>query len=522
MAVARAKSSDSSENSMPRYKHIDTSPRFLAVDLEAQLLPGTFEHALNHLLDHEIDLSGFDARFNNDEVGASAYPPAMLLKVVLLAYSRGIVSSRGIERACREHITFVALSGDTCPHFTTIAAFVSGLGELIGAVFKQVLLICDAQGLVGREMFAIDGVKLPSNASKERSGTRAEFEHQARKMEAAVSTMLARHRAADVGDAEPSLQAKEARRIERLHHDARRVREWLADHPEDRKGSRGSVRKSNRTDNESAKMATSKGVIQGYTGVAAVDDKHQVIVQAQAHGTGSEQELLIPTVQALSDVLAPDTLITADAGYHSEANLAALAQMKRDALIPDNGMRSRDERFDDNTKYKQAPDPLHDKSPAKKASSLYEPQDFKFDRETHSCVCPAGQELSSNGRECNINGYIAIKFRGSESACGPCTQRDKCLRTPHKTTTRQVAFFVGKLPGKNIHTERMKQRIDSAEGRALYGRRFATVEPVFANLRHNKQLNRFTLRGQAKVDGQWKLFALVHNIEKLAHHGYAQ
>jgi len=75
---------------MARYKHIDTSPRFLAVDLERQLLPGTFEHALCHLIDHEIDLSGFDARYRNDLSGATAYPPAMLLKVVLFAYSRGL------------------------------------------------------------------------------------------------------------------------------------------------------------------------------------------------------------------------------------------------------------------------------------------------------------------------------------------------------------------------------------------------------------------------------------------------
>ena len=115
------------------------------MDLEAQLLPGTLEHALNHLLDNEIDLAGFDERFKNDDSGASAYPPAMLLKVVLLAYSRGIVSSRAIERACREHVTFIALSGDTWPHFTTIAAFVSGLGDLIGKMFQQVLLICDAE-----------------------------------------------------------------------------------------------------------------------------------------------------------------------------------------------------------------------------------------------------------------------------------------------------------------------------------------------------------------------------------------
>ncbi len=68
----------------------------------------------------------------------------------------------------------------------------------------------------------------------------------------------------------------------------------------------------------------------------------------------------------------------------------------------------------------------------------------------------------------------------------------------------------------------MKRKLDSAGGRARYGRRFAVVEPVFGNLRHNKGLDRFTLRGRKKVEAQWKLFCLVHNIEKLAHHGYAQ
>ena len=151
---------------MARYKHIDTSPRFLAVDLERQLLPGSFEHALHHLIEHELDLSVFDARYRNDRTGAPAYPPGLLLKVVLFAYSRGIVGSRGIERACREHVGFIALCGDRAPSFATIAAFVSRLGEDIAKLFAQVLYLCDRQGLIGREMFAIDGVKLPSNASK--------------------------------------------------------------------------------------------------------------------------------------------------------------------------------------------------------------------------------------------------------------------------------------------------------------------------------------------------------------------
>ncbi|PKO83735.1 MAG: transposase [Betaproteobacteria bacterium HGW-Betaproteobacteria-11] len=235
---------------MARYKPIDTSPRFfIAVDLERQLLPGTFEHALNHLIDHEIDPTRFDARYKNDRTGASAWSPGMLLKVILFAYSQGIVSSRGIEHACRHHVIFMALSGDSVPHYTTLAAFVSGLGDDITEVFSQILYLCDRQGLIGREMFAIDGVKLPSNASKAKSGTRADFERQVAKLEAAAQTMLARHRDNDTQSTEPSLDTKAQQRIERLQTDARKLRHWLEANPEDRKGAKGNIRKSNRTDN---------------------------------------------------------------------------------------------------------------------------------------------------------------------------------------------------------------------------------------------------------------------------------
>jgi transposase len=514
---------------MARYKYIDTNPRFLAVDLARQLLPGTFEHALHHLLEHEIDLAHFDARFRNDETGAPAYPPAMLLKVVLFAYSQGIVSSRGIERACREHVTFIALCGDTAPHFTTIAQFVSTLGDDIARVFAAVLAVCDRQGLIGREMFAIDGVKLPSNASKSRSGTRADFERQATKLEAAATTMLARHRENDARPVEPDLAAKDAKRLVRLERDAAEIRDWLTAHPADRRGPKGTVRKSNRTDNESAKMATGKGVIQGYTGVAVVDDRHQIIVEAQAHGTGSEHELLIPVVTALADVRAAHTLLTVDAGYHSEANLQQLDAMRVPALIADNGMRKRDPRFATQARHQQAPDPLHDKSaPASpRESAVYQPKDFTYDAEARTCVCPAGKALYRKGGAIETNGYISAQFQGPLRACRPCTHRARCLRTPDTTKVRHVAFIYDKVAGygraakPETHSSVMRQRIDSPEGQQIYARRFATAEPVFGNVRYNKGLDRFTLRGGRKVDGQWKLFCLVQNIEKLAHHGYA-
>jgi transposase len=507
---------------MARYKYIDTSPRFLPVDLAQQLLPGTFEHAVHTLLAGVIDLSAFDARFRNDDTGAPAYPPAMLLQVVLCAYAHGVVSSRGIERLCREHVTFIALSGDTAPHFTTIAAFVSTLADPIAHVFAAVVAICDHQGLIGREMFAIDGVKLPSNASKHRSGTRADFERRAAKLETAAAVMLARHRAADALPTEPDLQTKEVQRIERLEHDAAELRDWLAAHPEDRRGPSGGVRKSNRTDNESAKMATGKGVIQGDTGAAAVDSAHQIIVDAQAHGTGAEQELLLPVVTALQPLLGAQSLVTADAGYHSEANLQALATLGVNALIADNGMRQRDEQFATQALHQQAPSPRHNKADAPTTPRTYQPSDFTYDAAARTCVCPAGKSLHRAGRDVVTNGYVADHFRGSQRDCGPCPLRARCLRTPATTKTRQVAFFRGPAADRpESHTARMKRRLDTPEGRAQYGGRFAAVEPVFGNLRANKRLDRFTLRGRAKVDGQWKLFCLVHNIEKLAHHGYA-
>lgn len=320
---------------------------------------------------------------------------------------------------------------------------------------------------------------------------------------------------------EPDVAAKDTARRERLERDAAELRTWLAANPDDRRGPKGTVRQSNRTDPDSAKLATGKGVIQGYTGVAAVDSRHQIVVDAQAHGTGAEQELLLPVVEALAPLRTPETLLTADAGYHSEANLAALAEANVEALIADNQLRQRDERFAENP-HRTAPHPLRDLTGGRPEPRVFQPSDFTYDAEARTCVCPAGKTLYRSGKDVVTRGFVADHFRGAKCDCGPCPLRAQCLRTPERTPTRQVAFFRGKAPGApESHTARMQRRLDTPEGRRRYGQRFATVEPVFGNLRANKRLDRFTLRGRVKVDAQWKLYCLVHNIEKLAHYGYA-
>ena len=370
-------------------------------------------------------------------------------------------------------------------------------------------------------------MKLPSDASKRRNGTRADFERQATKLEATAHAILQRHRAADSQAIEPPLDEKPERRVERLDRDAAELRGWLARNPEDRRGPKGTLRQSNRTDNESARMATSKGVIQGYTGAAAVDARHQIVVEAQAHGTGSEQEILLPVVEALHAhaLLTTDSLDTADAGYHSEADLRALEQQHIEALNADAELRKRDERFATQGRHRAKKNPLHDKSRSGPSElRQYQPADFTCDPEARMCVCPAGKSLYRKGRNLVIGQQVGDMFRGANRDCFPCTHRARCLRHPERTLARQVVFFhdrvaqppLGRHASPETATQRMKARIDLAENRDRYAARFGVVEPVFGNLCHKKGLRRFTLRGQVKVDGQWKLFCLVHNVEKLA------
>ena len=129
---------------MARYKKYDyNQKRLIAVSFEDQIIPGTFECALDYLIDNDVDLSVFEKRYHNDETGAPAYDPAILLKIVLYAYSRGVISSRKIERLCQSHIIFIALSAESRPHFTTIANFVSSCENEIISVFRDILFVCE-------------------------------------------------------------------------------------------------------------------------------------------------------------------------------------------------------------------------------------------------------------------------------------------------------------------------------------------------------------------------------------------
>jgi hypothetical protein len=319
---------------------------------------------------------------------------------------------------------------------------------------------------------------------------------------------------------------QEKKYIKTLKERISKINRWMQEN-DDKIGKSGKPIKSNVTDNDSAKMKTSNGVIQGYDGIASVDDKHQVVVHAEAFGEAQEHDLLQPMVESTRDNLDAidsesdvftDAKVTADAGFHNEKNMKYLADNNIDGYVADTYFRKRDPRFNDVEKYKEQ----HRKALAKKrVTRTFTVDDFRFADDKSYCICPAGKRLYRNGGNTYTNGRHSIRFKGPKMHCVPCKLRAKCLRFPDRTETRAVAYFTGRSRAKEeTYTALMKKKIDSDSGRAIYSKRIGTVEPVFAHIRHAIGLDRFTLRGNTRVNIQWKLYCIVHNLLKV--HRFAE
>ena len=486
--------------------------------LEDQLSPGTLEFAIHTLIETRMDLSLFDEKYKNDEMGRCAYDPKILLKIVLFAYSRGLISSRKIEQACRENVTFMALACGQRPDHSTICAFVSSMKHEVMPLFRDVLLVCEEEGLLGGTFFALDGLKLPSNASMKWSGTHSKLQRKKERIEVKVKQLLREHEREDKGEDDPSGpgsfqgRASRDRQIKRLHKQAERIEKWLSEN-EKKIGSNGKEISSNITDNESAKMITSHGYIQGYNGQALVDDKHQVVVNAEAFGTVSDHEHVEPIMAGArenmraighdEDYFSGATFV-ADTNYHSQSNIEKCQEMELDAYIPDRDFRRRDPRYAAQKRY----------WPKRKKFHL---EDFHFDEARDQYVCPDGKRLKRKVKELYREGLVYRIYVAEEKDCRGCTLKLKCLSG--RGGKRKYLWVPIAVQLTNL-SRKMAGKVDTEKGRKIYPRRIAIAEPVFANIRTHKRMDRFTLRGKIKVNIQWLLYCMVHNIGKIMKYGF--
>ncbi len=477
---------------MPNYIPYDPSQsKMVVINYTDQLHSGTFEHAIHFLIEHKLDLSIFDPSYNNDSTGRPVYDPAILLKIILFAYSKGITSSREIQWCCETNIIFKALSCDTVPHFTTIANFVSGYSDEIETLFEQVLLVCDEQGLLGKELFALDGCKMSSNAAKEWSGTFKELENKRDKIQRQIQYHITVHKTLDKNeslDDERRIRSEQA--IETLTKAHEKVGTFLKQaSPRMGKGQIEKEVKSNITDNESAKMTTSKGTIQGYNGIATVDKKHQVIVDAQVFGEGQEHHTLQPVLNGVrkkfkrlgitNNLFQDGIVVTADTGYANEANMKYLHENSINGYIPDNKFRQRDPKFNKQKENHSKRKPITGK--AKATLSVIPASEFYFDPVNKTCVCPAKENMWLRSELVDRLGHAKIFFEGRITKCRACELKHRCMHNPdsandRKGHGRQVSFILNKGQRAPNYTDWMKHCIDSDKGKLIYSHRMSVVD----------------------------------------------
>jgi len=488
----------------------------LPISLQNQLVPGTLEHTISELVDKHLDLSVFDARYNNDETGATAIHPKILLKVILLAYARGMISSRQIERACQENILFIALSYGYAPDHSTIAQFISSMQSEIQTLFSNILLVCEELGLLDGTHFSLDGVKLSANVSKEWSGTLDELKHKRDKLQEKLERVMTEHAQADK---QPEVvverQKKRERRfqvqVERLNH--------FLEEQKPKLGSDGKEIQSNAVDNESVKMPSSHGVVQGYNAQALVDSKHQVILAAEAFANQDHENLKPMVAGAKKNVVAigkdetyfQGKQLTADSNYHSFHSLTVCKEAKIDAYIPDIQFRKRDPRFAEQERFQEG---IHGRARPAAKPSLFTTTDFSFDPDKQVYLCPQGKELTCHARH-QINRYRTYDiYHARVEDCTACPLKARCLSKP-TTSRRYLSVPVDSQPPNLI--DEMKAKIDTEQGKQIYARRLGIIEPVFANICVQKRMHRFTLRTKLKVDVQWTRTrsAQVHNLGKI-------
>lgn len=501
----------------------------VVVNFEHQIQQEPFAATLHALIDNHINLNAFYEKYKNDTGGRAAYDPAILLKIVIYAYYRGVKSSRDIQWSCENNVMFMALACGMVPHFTSIASFVRSYPDAIADVFEQVVMLCDEQGLIGHELIAIDGCKMSSNAAKEHSGTHKELQQKLDKIRKHIDRCLKEHQRLDGRrPTERDRKKQLAQKAETLAKQFEKISQFLKTAaPRMGQGKRPKEVKSNITDNESGKMTTSKGTIQGYNGIAAVDKKHQIIVDAQAFGEGQEYHTLQPVIESTQqtydkvgidkNLIDDQVVITADTGYANESNYAWLKEAGFNAYVPDQNFRQRDKVFGgQKDKYGK-----RHKGEAKGIKNIIPAAEFELDLKNKLCWCPEGNLLWLKNETVDEHGKQKLFFEGRLTDCRACPRKHECLRRPESPDTRQghgrqVSFTVNK---RNSPLRWMQRRVDSSYGKEVYGHRMSVVEPVFANIGTQKGLNRFSLRGKDKVQGQWRLYCLVHNIEKIANYG---
>jgi len=439
-------------------------------------------HVINEVV-NEIDLREIYARYS--DLGCSAYHPQMMLKILFYGYAMGERSSRVIAHRLKSDVAYMYLSALQHPDFRTINRFRKDNIDILKGLFVQIVRFCVEMGMVCVGTIAIDGTKLKANASYERTKKAQELDEYIVAVDKEIGYIL--QECEDTDNKEDELMGEdksiyevpsELKERQKLKERLQKAKEKLL------------VRNSkeiNLTDDEATTMLH-KGYRPepSYNGQIAVEGKNEVIVATTLTNNptdyGALKELIeetkVNTGERAKEVLA-------DSGFSSYENLEYLEQTDIEGYIPDQQMESIRKGTYSNPEFQK--------------------NMFRYNEDNDTYTCPMGKKLKYKG---------LIKRQGN-----PDTRIYRCMDCPHcerKSECTKAKYRTISWDPRECLMQKMRARLDTEEGKQKYGKRKYMVEPVFGDMKHNRNMRQLLLRGKPKAKGEFLIMCIAHNLKKIA------
>lgn len=494
---------------------------------QAMLLPPTLEELIkpNHpvrivsaVLD-KIDIEPLLRTYKTG--GTSNYHPLMLLKVVVYAYVNNIYSSRKIEEALEQNIHFMWLSGMNQPDHNTINRFRSDrLKEPLRKIFVQVVELLALEGLLSLKELYTDGTKIEANANRYTFVWGKGIKTNKAKMKQQLDAMWRYAQsvaASEMDDTDPSGfddidPAKVKETIEKidaalkdkpvdpkvkqkLNYARKNWPQNLEKYQQQEQILKGERSSFSKTDTDATFMRMKEDHMRNGQLKPAynlqISTNNQFITNYSIHHNTTDTNTLKAHLKQFEEQYnALPAVVTADAGYGSEENLAYLEKRRIKGYVK-HGQFDREQNKNIQNKRPYATDKLQ----YRKNQDVY--------------ICPTGKPMVNIGTftRKTLNGFKQTTTKYKAKGCARCPLKDQC-HNGHKDRIIEINHNLNRLKRKS------NKNLLSEEGIIHRKQRCADVEPVFANIKNNHQFRRFMLRGKEKVNIEAGLLALAHNLRK--------
>jgi transposase len=458
------------------------------------LLPAGHECYLYADLFQQLDTTPLESGYSVK--GQNAYHPKLIVSILIYAYSRGVFSSRQIERRCREDLSFMFIAQMQRPNFRVLSDFRKDHGAFFQDCFKQTVQLALALKLASLGHISLDGSKFKANTSKHKAMSYGRLKAKGQALSAEIDALIAKAQCCDLEEDHTykertgyeipaDLQFKQARLAKiKAAKQALEQREAQLNPGK----AIADDKQISFADTEARIMGKKGGFDYAYNAQISVDAELQIIVGQPISQNANDKQEVEPALQALQDAAGrlPEK-VSADNGYGSGDNLQALEQSGIDAYIATD-------------KGEKASKTSLDASERKLVKA-----DFEYREADNVFICPKGQTLARVS-ESQDGSRV---YQGRDDVCAACPLKSRCCQSD-KGHARTISS-----DDKESLRQAMHRKMATTPAQAVYQRRKTIVEPVFGHIK-NSGFRGFSVRGKEKVAGEFSLVCATHNFKKMA------